>query len=285
MSICAFRRTIPTLGNILTFDTALPFTACNAGLFISRGKGIHPDRVIDSHELIYVCRGELGIREEENIFHLSAGQSLILQPGKRHGGICPYPPDLRFYWLHFRLPPLQAHSRHTYLLNVPQSASPGHPCRVEELFRWFLSSQEESRLSATTATAIITLMLSEIADRNPAGIIDSTEAAYRAERYIVLHYDEHINTSLVAEALGYNPDYLGRIYKRVYGRTLTETIHIRRMHRAGTMLTEGDMPVDDIARTCGYSDTGYFRRRFRRRFGMTPQDYRALYTRIHINSG
>jgi hypothetical protein len=42
--------------NNLNLCFNLPITAKNAGLFISRGKGEHPDRVIDSFELIFVTK-------------------------------------------------------------------------------------------------------------------------------------------------------------------------------------------------------------------------------------
>ncbi len=35
----------------LTLGVFPPVQALNAGLFIARGRGIHPDRMIDSHEL------------------------------------------------------------------------------------------------------------------------------------------------------------------------------------------------------------------------------------------
>jgi hypothetical protein len=96
-------RPVATLPLKLTVP--LPLIACNAGLFVSRGKGAHVDRVIDSYELIYVRRGALAMQENAREFFLERGQTLLLWPGRRHKGIRPYPPDLSFYWIHFKLPP------------------------------------------------------------------------------------------------------------------------------------------------------------------------------------
>jgi hypothetical protein len=87
-------------------DTLLLSTYCmlkaqNAGLFISRGTAMHPTRVIDSHELIFVKQGELEMWEEDNVFHLEAGNTLHLWPGRRHGSTKPMPLGLQFYWIHF----------------------------------------------------------------------------------------------------------------------------------------------------------------------------------------
>src|SRR5687768_3298314 len=75
--------------------------AQNGGQFVSRGIGTHPRRVIDSHELIFVTGGSLRLEEDGRQFTLSAGETLLLWPGRRHAGIVPYDPDTEFYWVHF----------------------------------------------------------------------------------------------------------------------------------------------------------------------------------------
>jgi len=101
-----------------------PLTACNAGLFISRGYGIHPDRVIDSYELIFVRKGRLDMQEHGRAFVIESGQTLVLWPGLRYGGTRPYPHDLSFYWIHFRIAPWKK--------NAPGKSHRGSPtgCRT-----------------------------------------------------------------------------------------------------------------------------------------------------------
>ena len=86
---------------VLPFSTGI--VSENAGLLVSRGRGRHPSRVIESHELIYVDSGTLPVQEGGVPHHVSAGETILLHPGVPHGGIADYRPDLRFYWIHFRL--------------------------------------------------------------------------------------------------------------------------------------------------------------------------------------
>ena len=72
--------------NVLHLNIISPIRAQNAGLFVSRGGATHPTRVIDSHELILVKEGCLDMWEKDQSFHVEAGQSLHLWPGRRHGG-------------------------------------------------------------------------------------------------------------------------------------------------------------------------------------------------------
>ena len=73
----------------------------NGGRFISRGRGKHPIRRIDSDELIYVLHGKLEIFEDKQIFAVNAGEWLILKRGRRHGGLSDFGKDLSFFWVHF----------------------------------------------------------------------------------------------------------------------------------------------------------------------------------------
>ena len=87
----------------LRFSEASKFEACNAGLFVSPAHGIHPERVIDSYELILVRTGTLVLGEETTVFALEQGDTLILWPGRVHRGVAPYASNTSFYWVHFYL--------------------------------------------------------------------------------------------------------------------------------------------------------------------------------------
>lgn len=84
---------------MLELSIAFPVRVQNGGLFISRGIGSHPARTLTSWEVIFVERGELQIREEDHLFIVQAGESLLLRPGHRHVGEGAFPADLKFYWL------------------------------------------------------------------------------------------------------------------------------------------------------------------------------------------
>ena len=49
------------------------------------------------------------------------------------------------------------------------------------------------------------------------------------------------------------------------------------MHKATTLLTEApDMPISEVARSCGFEETSNFSRAFKRAFGVTPSQYNKL---------
>ena len=88
----------------------------------------------------------------------------------------------------------------------------------------------------------------------------------------------------IASELGYNADYIGRIFRQIYGHTITEAIHRRRVHHSCRMLLDSDMTIEEIARACGFSDADYFRRIFRRYKHITPVAFRKVNTRVYVNT-
>ncbi|MBK8027152.1 MAG: AraC family transcriptional regulator [Chloroflexi bacterium] len=280
----------------LSLVMACPIKAQNAGLFISRGSAQHPTRVINSHELIFVKQGELDMWEEGQRFHLEAGQTLHLWPGRTHGSSKPMPPDLRFYWIHFEVAnELTGHDGREVLtvpacdarLTVPQVATIRQPERLERLFRTFLEDQETGMLQAYAANLLTTLMLVEVVQSEaelPQPSDDANVVATWAHTYIRMNFDRAITASKVAASLGYNPDYLGRIYHKLYGHTLTEAIHRRRVEKACEWLLDTNWTIAQIAARCGFSDADYFRRVFRRIMKVAPGSYRDEFTRVHVNT-
>lgn len=291
----------------LRLPMGLPVRAHNAGLFISRGQGRHGNRTIDSHELIFVRQGELGMYEGRERFDIRPGQTLLLRPGIPHGGTKDYPASLSFYWIHFEVfahttvkrrssrpnagrtvasKRNVAHAK-AELLTVPQYTTVARPDRLAELFHWFLNDQEAGQLTPVASDLLLMQMLHEVADRrrlDPAEDSAGAALAARADKLIRTRFSEALQTSTLAQELDCNADYLGRVYHRSYGCTLTDALHRTRLKEARALLLESGMNVDQIARSVGYNDPGYFRRNFLRQEGLSPRAYRRLHARMHINT-
>lgn len=273
----------------LTLDVACPIQAQNAGLFMSRGQGTHPTRIIDSHELILVKSGQLALWEEEQSFLLEAGQTLLLYPHRRHGGTGNFPKGLSFYWIHFEVEDTISDDSdiRSESLTIPQVNRLRRPEKLEALFRYFLESQETGDLTQVTANLLIQLMLAEVShtvvqENNDSEKVNSLAAM--VHNYIWMHSGESITAGQIAEALGYNPDYLGRVYRKIYGDTITQAIHQSRVAQACRLLMDSEKTIEEIAPICGFSDADYFRRIFRRYKHITPLAFRKINARIYVNT-
>jgi AraC-like DNA-binding protein len=92
-----------------------------------------------------------------------------------------------------------------------------------------------------------------------------------------LHDNSHlpIGREQAARALEVSPNYLSRLCRERGGNSFIDLLNGLRLERAAAMLRTVDVPVSQVAQACGFSDAGYFIRRFRRGFGVTPGAYRS----------
>jgi AraC family transcriptional regulator, transcriptional activator of pobA len=78
----------------------------------------------------------------------------------------------------------------------------------------------------------------------------------------------------VAHEVGMTPGHLTTVVRRRTGRTVQEWIIERRMAEARKLLTENDIPIQEVARRVGIPDPGYFSRLFGRTHGTSPRSWR-----------
>ncbi|ECE5577470.1 AraC family transcriptional regulator [Salmonella enterica] len=271
---------------MLELSMTLPIYVQNGGLFISRGKGRHPARSLDSWEIIFVEKGTLKIQEEAQLFCINAGESLLLWPHRRHVGVEDFPADLKFYWLHFEVKMADNDPRALTQISVPQHARVADPQALMALFRQFMIEQEKFQRSPALEL-IVLLILQQMTcdiprydDHNEAGV----SLAWKAQQLIRTRYHLPLSTALLAKALHCNADYLGRVYCRIFHLTLTDAIHRQRVREAEKRLISDARSLKEVAELCGFNDVGYFRKIFRKYTGLTPAAWKRRYCKEHINS-
>lgn len=262
------------------------FHAENAGHFFSSGRGRHPTRTIDSHELIYVVGGTLALFEEASSFRVEAGERLLLRPGRRHGGLTSYPRHLSFYWLHFRPANPEAER---LIKRLPPHAAVDHADVFGAYWPALLAEQRlrsaDPSLRGQVMDYLATILLMECAaPPPPASTPDVSRLADEAARFIRLRYADPISTVDIARHVHCHPDYLGRVFRAARGETLGDALRRARIDKACRLLKETKEAIKEIAATAGYDDVAYFRKQFRRECGMTPRRYRAMHVGGHVNT-
>lgn len=88
-------------------------------------------------------------------------------------------------------------------------------------------------------------------------------------------YASQIALGAVARAVGVAPATLARSYRSAFRVTVGERIRQLRIERAVRDLVETHEPLSTIALNAGFYDQSHFTNLFRRRFGVTPAQYRA----------
>ncbi len=86
---------------------------------------------------------------------------------------------------------------------------------------------------------------------------------------------EKASLSLVAKQLNISQNYLSAIFKKETGSSFTNYIIDKRLSYAKVMLGTTNLPVSEIAASCGINDQNYFARLFKAKENMTPLQYRT----------
>ena len=96
----------------------------------------------------------------------------------------------------------------------------------------------------------------------------------------LISYDLTAELSLtdIAKKLNVNSSYLSALFKKECGETLTEYVNRKRMEAAAFILTHTDKQIQTVAEECGILDVNYFIKLFKKRYGLTPTQYRATVT-------
>lgn len=92
--------------------------------------------------------------------------------------------------------------------------------------------------------------------------------------YIDMHPEEDLSLSLLANRVGYTPQYLSRKFKQETGENINRYIQQTRVDRAKVLLETTDLPVAEIAQQLRFCSTSYFAAVFSRIAGKLPQAYR-----------
>lgn len=92
--------------------------------------------------------------------------------------------------------------------------------------------------------------------------------------FVQEHYQQPLARHFVAERFGLHPSHVSRLFRDEGNMRFTDYINLVRIERAKFLLKNYDMPLKEIAASCGFSDTAYFCRVFRMMTKITPTAYR-----------
>lgn len=99
------------------------------------------------------------------------------------------------------------------------------------------------------------------------------------EGYIHSHFADDLSMQDVARAMNYSDAYFCKLFKQCFKVNFSTYLNEYRVEKAKELLTTTRSSIKDISVSCGYTDSNYFARVFRRITGMTPSEYRLSLTK------
>ncbi len=126
-------------------------------------------------------------------------------------------------------------------------------------FLFTLITNQKSRDSASKATANSLLKLKTILG------------------YVEAHYGESITIDQMAALTYYSKSHFMKFFKQHMGMGFTEYLNTYRLTIACHLLDSTEDTILDISVQSGFDSPSYFNRLFKRKYQMTPKNYRSRY--------
>lgn len=92
--------------------------------------------------------------------------------------------------------------------------------------------------------------------------------------FIHSHYQDKITLEDLANAASISKTEVFRCFKSIMGLTPVSYINSYRLQSAAHILIETEKSIQEIAENCGFDDNSYFSKMFKRKYHVTPRNYR-----------
>lgn len=129
--------------------------------------------------------------------------------------------------------------------------------KLIELWSLFARQKDEKRSSRTDAS-------------DPDGLDEILSYMQKQCRSVTLEE--------VAKKFGFSVSHLSRYIDKYTGYKFNQIIHQFKMQSAVSYLLHSELPIAEVAEIVGYNDVSYFRKVFKKDFGVSPGSYRIQNT-------
>lgn len=98
---------------------------------------------------------------------------------------------------------------------------------------------------------------------------------FKAMQYISNHVNKPLSVKEVADYLQIERSTLSKKFKRELGFNISTYIMRRKLEEAKSLLNFSDRTISEISEYLCFSSQSYFQNVFKKKYGMTPKEYRA----------
>ena len=114
----------------------------------------------------------------------------------------------------------------------------------------------------------------------PVKPLRSAQSIYEVLKWIDAHYKKQLTLDQIAEELHYSPNYLSKLFRRQTGISIPEYLTEKRLEQARILL-HTHQSVEEISKETGFNSPSYFIRVFKKKFGVTPHQYRLSLSQMY----
>jgi AraC-like DNA-binding protein len=99
----------------------------------------------------------------------------------------------------------------------------------------------------------------------------------QAAQYMERHLTDNIDVKVIAPRFGYTREHFTRLFRQTTGASPGNYLVNLRLEKAKQLLRLTDEKLESIAVACGFANANYLCRLFRKKFGLTPVQYKRTF--------
>lgn len=148
------------------------------------------------------------------------------------------------------------------------------PARLMDIFT---QGRQSPCAELETFSAVAGLFAWLIAENRYRSAADGSQWSTRIKpvlEYIEEHYEENLSLDTLAEIAGMNSRYFCRVFFSLTHSTPMNYVNFYRIEQAAYLLDSTDLPITSVAVECGFWESSYFTKVFKKYRGITPKNYR-----------
>lgn len=256
-----------------------------------------PPHCHDHTEIICVLSGKEQYYINGEIFNVSTGDIIIINPGVMHSSIVPdeEDPALLFFTgftnFHFR----DMEPNRIYQQDGSVILHTGSQVRqdiiglcLRMVAERYSDQVGQYFMQKTYLIQLLLLIIRQIVSQpeHPAETcrFESYHKTYvvnEIRNYLNAHYTEKISLDLIAKNMYLSSAYISKIFKEETGEPPINYLIKLRLEKAREQLeSPQDDSVKTISNSVGYDDVYYFSKLFKKYYGMSPLNYKSNYRKI-----
>ncbi len=214
----------------------------------------------------YVEYGKGKFLTDDRIFELSAGDMFFIRPGE----LTTYEADPENPWFYrwvsfdtvFDLDDI-------FCKNVISSEK----CGI--VFSELCESEKYGENAEIFACGKIFQLIAMLRKRLSGSGKKERSHAQKAKHYIDTNYYREITVAGIASELGLDRSYLSTVFKELTGKSPKEYIVNLRLENAADLMKNHGFSPKQASVLCGYDDIFNFSKMFKRKYGVSPREYKS----------
>ena len=259
------------------------------------GTGSLPVHWHEEFEITYVRKGSCTYQIDLQSYHITEVDFLLLPPEMLHGTVEQSQPEFITDSFVFRLDMLESSIPDfcTTRFFVPLASGtirfPVHLPASDPVVPLLLESFETVRKAflekpfgyeleiKAQLLHLFFLLYSHVPyQKTDQTHTDITDKLKMVLQFIQEHYQSSVTVRELADLCHFSEYHFMRFFKRHMNMTCIEYLNQYRLEMASRQLAKTELPITTIALESGFNNISYFNRVFKKKFGVTPKEYRKL---------